>query len=100
MSSGFVPLKDRRRLEAFVEDFRRSPYAAVDHGQPLAVVPSPIDEEAVRDHENQVFGNFSEYLDYLHEWLIYRTAARLSRFEDWLRTRGAKGPPKYYGEPC
>jgi hypothetical protein len=209
MSIGFVQPKDRRRLEAFVEDFQRSPFAAVDGGQPHAIVPSPIDEEAVQDHEmllgatlpplfrayllesclpntdlyvgqlppilpdrpfeyverwsivkmdqplyrrnvrlvpfthgpadcsdlcfdiyrpddsgdypiikvwhgrldsvdarwsdldceqSQVFGNFSEYLDYLHEWLIYRTSAPESTFEDWLRTKGKKGPPKYYGE--
>ena len=211
MSSGFVQPKDRRRLEAFVEDFRRSPYAAVDGVQPLAIIPSPIDEDAVHDHENllgatlpplfrayllasclrdtdlyvgqlppilpdrpfewverwsiekmdqpfyrrnirlvpftngpadcsdlcfdiyrpdrsgdypiikvwytrlhsgdatwsdldceqsQVFGNFSEYLDYLQEWLIYKTDAPVSRFEDWIRTRGRKGPPKYYSELC
>jgi hypothetical protein len=48
---------------------------------------------------SEVFGDFSGYLDYLHEWLIYRTAAPGSRFEDWLHTRGKKGPPTYYGEP-
>jgi hypothetical protein len=211
MPTGFVQDKERRRLEAFVEDFRRSPYAADDGGEPLAIIPSPIDEAMIRDHENllgatlpplfrayllasclpvtdlyvgqlppilpdrpfewvdqwsigklnlpfyrrnerlipfthgpadgcdlcfdiyrpdaqcdypiikvwrglpypegpewsdldceecEVFSNFSEYLGYLHEWLIYRTAAPDPRFEDWLRARGKKGPPRYYGEPC
>jgi hypothetical protein len=211
MSSGFAREKDRRRLEAFVEDFRKSPYAVGDDGEPVAIYPSPIDETMVHDHENllgtslpplfgayllgsclpdtdlyvgqlppivpdrpftwvdrwsigkmdqpfyrrnerlipfthgpadcsdlcfdifrpdttgeypiikvwhgrlaaeadewsdlecersQVFGGFSEYFEYLHEWLIYRAATPEPRFEDWLRTRGKKGPPRYYGEPC
>jgi hypothetical protein len=211
MPNGFVQENDRRRLEVFVEDFRRSPYATSDGGEPLAIIPSPIDKEMVQDHEGllgaalpplfrayllawclpntdlyvgqlppilpshpfeyverwsiekmdlpfyrrnerlipfthgpadgsdlcfdiynpdawgdypivkvwrghpypggsewsdpdcertRVFNSFSEYLDYLHEWLIYKTAAPEPRFEDWLRTRGKKGPPGYYGEPC
>jgi len=211
MSSGIVQQMHRRRLEAFVEDFRSSPYAAGDGGETLVIVPSPIDEEMVHDHENllgatlpslfrayllswclpttdlyvgqlppilpaqpfeyverwsigkmdqpfyrrnerlvpfthgpadcsdlcfdiyrpdrsgdypivkvwhgrldggdagwsdsdcersQVFGNFSEYLGYLHEWLISKAAAPGLDFEPWLRTRGKKGPPRYYGEPC
>ena len=211
MPDGFVRGNDRRRLEAFVADFRRSPYATGDCGKPLAFIPSPIDEEMVHDHENllgaalpplfrayllawclpttdfyvgqlppilpshpfeyveewsigkmalpfyrrneclipfthgpadgsdlcfdiynqytlgdypivkvwrghpypggsdwsdldcertRVFNSFSEYLDYLHEWLIYKTTSSAPRFEDWLRTKGKTGPPGYYGEPC
>lgn len=211
MSSGIIREVHRLRLEAFVEDFRRSPYAARDDGELLSVVPSPINEEMVADHENllgttlpplfrayllswclpttdlyvgqlppilpsrpfewverwsigkmdqpfyrrnerlvpfthgpadcsdlcfdiyrpdrsgdypivkvwhgrldggevewsdsdceqfQAFGNFSGYLGYLHEWLIYKTAGPGINFEPWLRTRGMTGPPRYYGEPC
>ena len=211
MSSSIVQQVHLRRLDAFAEDFRSSPYAAGDGGAPLALVPSPIDEEMVHDHENllgailpplfrayllswclpntdlyvgqlppilparpfewverwsvekldqpfyrrnerlvpfthgpadcsdlcfdiyrpdrsgdypivevwhdhldhnetgwsdsgcersQVFGNFSEYLGYLHDWLIYKTAAPGIDFEPWLRTRGMKEPPRCYGEPC
>ena len=52
MSSGFVPEKDRRKIEAFVEDFRSSPYAAGDSGEPVVILPSPVDEVMVHDHEN------------------------------------------------
>jgi hypothetical protein len=36
----------------------------------------------------QVFADFSGYFDYLHDWLIYKTAAPGAMFEDWLRARG------------
>jgi hypothetical protein len=44
---------------------------------------------------SQVFSNSSEYLDDLHEWLIYGTAAPESRFEDWLHIGGKRGSRTY-----
>jgi hypothetical protein len=209
MSKRIVRDRDRARLEAFLDDYRKSPYAAGVGGVPLTIVPSPIDEVMVHDHESmlgmdlpslfrayllswclpiglnvgqlppilldrpfdwverwsigkmdqpfyrrngrlvpftqgpadcsdlcfdtyrpdrsgdypiievwhgrldagtaewtdsdceraQVFADFSEYFDYLHDWLIYKAAAPGTRFEDWLRAGGKIGPPSYYGEP-
>lgn len=207
MSIGLVQRKHRLRLDGFVEDYRKSSYAVGDDGGPLAIVPSPIDEDMVYDHENllgaalpplfrtyltswslprtdlyvgqlplippaqpfewverwsiakmeqpfyrrnerlvpfvhgladcsdlcfdiyrpdgagdypiikvwyghlgggdaewsdadceqsQVFGGFSEYLDYLQEWLIYETAGSEFLFEEWLQARGSNGPRSYY----
>ena len=195
----------------FLDDYRKSPYAVGDRGKPIAIDPSPIDEEMVHDHESllgmdlpplfrayllswclsntdfyvgqlppilpdrpfdwvdrwsigkmdqpfyrrhrrlipfthepadcsdlcfdayrpdrlgdypvikvwhgrldavavewkdrdceraQVFADFSGYFNYLHDWLIYKTAVPGTRFEDWLRAGGKIGPPNYYGEPC
>jgi hypothetical protein len=73
------------------------PIIKVWHGRLAAEADEWSDLDCER---SQVFGGFSEYFEYLHEWLIYRAATPEPRFEDWLRTRGKKGPPRYYGEPC
>lgn len=209
MSEPLVPHRHRVRLDGFLCDYRGSSYAVGDDGAPLDIVPSPIDEGMVHDHEAslgvalpplfrayllswclpdadlyvgqlpkilpvrpfdwverwsiekmdqpfyrrnerlvpfthgpadgcdlcfdtyrpdrsgdypiikvwhgrldagpaewtdldceraQVFGDFSEYFDYLHDWLIYKTAAPGSMFEDWLRAGGKKRPSRYYHE--
>lgn len=210
MPDGLVQPTDRQGIDAFVEAYRKSPYVLGEDGQPLPIVPSPIDREGIREHETlmgtplpalfraylsswslpntdlyvgqlppippdrpfeyverwsfgkmdqpfyrrnerlvpfthgpadcsdlcfdidrrsrsgdypiikvwhgrldegdgvwsdleceraQVFDDFSAYLDFLHEWLIYKTAAPGPRFEDWLRAGNKKVPPSYYGEP-
>jgi hypothetical protein len=52
MSDSIVRDEDRRRIEAFVADYLRSPYAVSDGKPVISVIRSPIDEEMVRDHEN------------------------------------------------
>lgn len=52
MLPSLVRPEDRRRIDAFVEDYRKSPYARDERAEPLTISPSPIDEEMVRDHEN------------------------------------------------
>jgi hypothetical protein len=209
MSNQLVHHRDRARLEAFLVDYRRSPYAVDDGGEPLAIAPSPIDEEMVHDHEamlavdlpplfraylqswclpnadlyvgqlpailpdrpfdwverwsigkmdqpfylrnrrlvpfthgpadcsdlcfdiyrpdrygdypiievsytrldagtaewtdldcerSQVFADFSGYFEFLHDWLIFKTAAPGILFEDWLRAGGNVAPPESYGD--
>lgn len=210
MTDGHVEGSDRRRIEAFLEAYRHSPYAGDRGREPVALIPSPIDEEMVREHEDligaplpplfraylraaclpvgdldvgqlpivvpdrpfewverwsiekmeqrfyrrnerlvpfthgpadcsdlcfdihrpdpggdypivkvwhgridgaagewsdadcdraRVFGGFAEYLDYLQEWLVYRSIEPESPFDSWLRSRGRTGPPKSYGQP-
>jgi hypothetical protein len=52
MPSEFVKEKDRRRIAAFVEVYQKSPYARAGGQEPSDVIPSPIDEEMIHDHEN------------------------------------------------
>src|SRR5579875_1746788 len=54
MPKGSVSEEHRRRLRSFIRDYQASPYARDDHGEPIEIIPSPIDEETVQDHENLI----------------------------------------------
>ena len=54
MPDEFVPLKARLRLEKFIEAYRKSQYATSAYNNPTAIVPSPIDESMVREHEDLI----------------------------------------------
>ncbi len=76
------------RLEVFVEDFRRSSYAAGDDGEPLAIAPNPIDEEMVHDHENLLGATLPPlFRAYLLSWCLPSTDLYVGQLPPSLPTQ-------------
>src|SRR3954465_14882897 len=74
MANWHVRQRDPLRIEAFVDEYRRSAHARGDDGKPLDIVPSPVDEEIVHDHESLLGVTLPPlFRAYLLSWCLPRT---------------------------
>jgi hypothetical protein len=96
LASKTLPTEARIWLTPFTPSIADLGMLCFDTRVPDQAGDFPIRMVLQNGASEQVFGSFKLYLDFLQDWLAYKSSRCDVFFGTWLRERGKPIPPPYY----